>query len=109
MRTNWQQLRIMTSLPLHKGLYGRPADYPEACEPLEEVGAAAPGDAAAGLAFALSRPGGGAAPPPDRPLALVTTAEWLRERGRPFARGLAAWGVGTERLVWVRAAKETEA
>ena len=30
----------MTPIPLHKGLYGRPASYPEACEPLEEVGAA---------------------------------------------------------------------
>jgi len=45
----------MTPLPLHKGLYGRPAPYPEACEPLEEVGAAQPADAAAALAFAMGR------------------------------------------------------
>src|SRR5580698_6978264 len=96
----------MTPIPLHKGLYGRPAAYPEVCEPLEEVGAAQPADAPAALAFALARL---AAAPAERPLVLVTTAEWLRERGRPFARGLAGWGAGAERLVWVRAVKEAEA
>jgi protein ImuA len=96
----------MTPLPLHKGLYGRPASYPEACEPLEEVGAAQPADAAAALAFAVGRL---AAVQDLRPLALVTTAAWLRERGRPFARGLAGWGAGPERLIWVRADKEDQA
>jgi protein ImuA len=96
----------MTPLPLHKGLYGRPAAYPEACEPLEEAAAAQPADAAAALAFALARL---AAVPDRRPLVLVTTAAWLRERGRPFARGLAGWGAGAERLVWVRAEKEDQA
>jgi len=96
----------MTPIPLHKGLFGRPAPYPEACEPLEEVGAAQPADAAAALAFALARL---AAAQDSRPLALVTTAAWLRERGRPFARGLAGWGTGPERLIWVRADKEAQA
>lgn len=97
----------MTAVPLHKGLYGRPAPvYPEACEPLEEVGAARPADAASALAFALARL---AAPQDPRPLALVATAAWTRERGRPFARGLAGWGAAPERLVWVRVAREAEA
>lgn len=96
----------MTAIPLHKGLYGQPAPFPEACEPLEEVGAVQPADAAAALAFALARLTTAADP---RPLALATTPAWLRERGRPFARGLAAWGAAPERLVWIRAAKEAEA
>ena len=96
----------MTPIPLHKGLFGRPAPYPEACEPLEEVGAAQPGDAAAALAFVLARLAAAAA---ERPLVLVTTEEWLRERGRPFARGLAEWGVAAERVIWVGAVKEVEA
>jgi hypothetical protein len=97
----------MIAIPLHKGLYGRPAAvFPEACEPLEEVGAAQVADAAAALAFAFGRL---AALSADRPLALVTTDAWRREHGRPFARGLAAWGAGPERLVWIRAHKEAEA
>jgi protein ImuA len=96
----------MTPILLHKGLFGRPASYPEVCEPLEEVGAAQPPDAAAALAFALGRI---AAAQDPRPVALVTTAAWLRERGRPFARGLAGWGAGSERLVWVRTDKEAQA
>ena len=96
----------MTPFPLHKGLYGRPASYPEACDPLEEVAAAQPADAAVALGFALGRL---MTAPAGRPLVLVTTPLWLRERGRPFARGLAAWGAGPERLVWVRAAKEDQA
>ncbi len=96
----------MTAIPLHKGLRGRPAAYPEACEPLEEVGAALPADAAAALAFALARL---AVVQDTRPVALVTTAAWLRERGRPSARGFAGWGLGPERLIWVRADKEDQA
>jgi protein ImuA len=96
----------MTAIPLHKGLYGRPAPFPEACEPLEEAGAARPADAAAALAFALARLTVADDP---RPLVVVTTAAWLRERGRPFARGLVGWGATPQRLVWVRAAKEAEA
>jgi protein ImuA len=96
----------MTAIPLHKGLYGRPAAFPEACEPLEEVAAAEPADAAAALGFAMGRLLSASA---ARPLVLVTTALWLRERGRLFAGGLATWGAGPERLIWVRAAKEAEA
>jgi hypothetical protein len=96
----------MTTLPLHKGLYGQPAPYPQACEPLEEVAAARPADAAATFAFALARL---MTAPAARPLVLVTTAAWLRERGRPFARGLTAWAAGPERLIWVRADKEDQA
>ena len=82
--------------------------YPEACEPLEEVAAARPADAATALGFGLARLTAGLAED-RRPLALVTTAEWLRERGRPFAQGLAPWGVAPERLVWIRAEREAEA
>ena len=96
----------MTPIPLHKGLFGRPASFPEVCEPLEEVGAAQPPAAAAALAFALGRI---AAAQDPRSVALVTTADWLRERGRPFARGLAGWGAGSELLVWVRTDKEAQA
>jgi protein ImuA len=58
------------------------------------------------MGFALARL---ASAPVGRPLVLVTTAAWLRERGRPFARGLALWGAGSERLIWVRTDKEAQA
>ncbi len=96
----------MTPFPLHKGLYGRPAAYPEACDPLEEVAADQPADAAAALGFALGRL---MTAPAGRPLALVTTQLWLRERGWPFARGLMRWGAAPERLLWVRVVKEDQA
>jgi protein ImuA len=96
----------MTSIPLHKGLYGQPAAFPEACDPLEETAAAQPADAAAALGFALGRLAGA---PAERPVVLVTTPLWLRERGWPFARGLARWGLTPERMIWVRAAKEDQA
>jgi protein ImuA len=83
-----------------------PAIFPRACEPLEEVGAAEPADAAAAFGFSLGRL---AEAEDGRPLVLVTTADWLRERGRPLARGIKAWGVATDRLIWVRAAREAEA
>jgi protein ImuA len=83
-----------------------PALFPSACEPLEEAAAAEPADAAAAFAFALGRL---AAAKDARPVVLVTTGLWLRERGRPFARGLAGWGLGPERLIWVRAEREAEA
>ena len=57
----------MTTLPLHKGLYGQPAPYPQACEPLEEAAAAQPADAATTFAFALARL---MTAPAARPLAL---------------------------------------
>jgi protein ImuA len=44
-----------------------------------------------------------------RPVVLVTTSLWLRERGRPFARGLSGWGLGPDRLIWVRTEREGEA
>ncbi|HXQ10232.1 MAG TPA: hypothetical protein VN805_04450 [Caulobacteraceae bacterium] len=83
-----------------------PAVFPRASEPLEEVGAGEPMDAAAALGFSLSRLTEANDP---RPLVLVTTADWLRERGRPFARGLGAWGATAKRLIWVRTAREAEA
>jgi len=85
------------------------ADFPWAPEPLEEVAAAQPADVAAALGFALSRLGAPCETADARPLALVTTALWLRERGRPFSHGLAAWGAAAERLIWVRAEREAEA
>jgi len=89
----------MTTLPLRK-LDLTPAAFPETSEPLEEVGAREPADAGAAFAFALSRIAG----TDGRPVALVTTDLWLRERGRPFARGL-----GGLRLLWVAVRKEAEA
>jgi protein ImuA len=83
-----------------------PTLFPGVCEPLEEAAAAEPADAAATFAFALGRL---AAVKDARPVVLVTTSLWLRERGRPFARGLAGWGLGPERLIWVRAEREAEA
>ena len=85
-----------------------PTAFPWVAEPLEEVAAAEPGDAAAALGFALGRLGQ-ASQAQRRPLVLVTTAQWLRERGRPFARGLAAFGLAPDRLIWVRAEREGEA
>jgi protein ImuA len=83
-----------------------PTLFPSVCEPLEEAAAAEPADAAAALAFALGRL---AAAKDARPVVLVTTGLWLRERGRPFARGLAGWGLDPERLIWIRAEREGEA
>jgi len=84
-----------------------PAVFPWAAEALEEVGANAPADLAAALAFALTRLA--AVPGETRPVALVTTAEGLAERGRPFAGGLRDWGLESARLIWVRARREGEA
>src|SRR5579872_4340660 len=83
-----------------------PATYPRASEPLEEVGAASPADAGAALAFAVLRL---AEADDARPLVFVTTGLWRRERGRPFARGLARLGLSPARLVWVRAEREADA
>ena len=83
--------------------------YPAVCEPLEEVAAARPADAATALAFALSRLAQNKSGDDPRPWVMATTPMWLRERGRPFARGLAGMGGAPERLIWIRAAKEIEA
>jgi len=97
---------------LHRSEALNPAVFPRAAEPLEEVGAEAPGDVGAALAFALSRLVSArltSAPNETRPVALVTTADWLAERGRPFAGGMRDWGLGADRLIWVRARREGEA
>jgi len=86
-----------------------PDFYPEVCEPLEEVAAARPADASTALAFALSRLARNEVGDDPRPWVMATTPLWLRERGRPFARGLAGMGAAPERLIWIRAAKEAEA
>ena len=83
-----------------------PALFPQACELLEEVGAAEPADLGAALGFSVARLTGRG---DGRPVALVTTDDWLGERGRPFAGGLEAWGLAVERLVWVKARREGEA
>jgi len=83
-----------------------PALFPSLCEPLEEAAAAEPADAAAAFAFALGRLAGAK---DRRPVVVVTTGLWLRERGRPFARGMAGWGLGPERLIWIRAEREAQA
>jgi protein ImuA len=91
---------------LHLATPFDPALFPHACEPLEEVGAAAPGDVGAALGFSIARL---AARGDGRPVALVTTDDWLRERGRPFAGGIEGWGLAADRLVWVKAQREGEA
>jgi protein ImuA len=91
---------------LHRSERSDPAVFPRAAEPLEEVGASAPADVAAAWAFALSRL---AAARDARPLALVTTADWLAERGRPFAGGMRDGGLDAGRLIWVRTRREGEA
>jgi len=83
--------------------------YPAVCEPLEEVAATQPADAAPALAFALSRLVQDTSGGDPRPWVMATTPMWLRERGRPFARGLAGMEAAPERLIWIRAAKEIEA
>ena len=99
----------MTPTPIMTAPLLAPEFYPTVCEPLEEVGAAEPRDAAAALAFALGRL---ADPKDPRPWVMATTPTWLRERGRPFARGLAGQASGNrgaERLIWIRAEKEAAA
>lgn len=82
-----------------------PAAYPAACEPLEEAAAAEPQDAALALAFAVSRL---AAAKDARPLVLVTTGTWRRERGGLFAQGLVCLGASQARLIRVDVAHEAE-
>jgi protein ImuA len=96
---------------LHRSESPDPAAFLWVAEALEEVGASAPADAAAAWAFALSRLRSArlASAEEARPLVLVTTADWLSERGRPFAAGMRAWGLESDRLVWVRARREGEA
>jgi protein ImuA len=73
---------------------------------LEEVTAAEPADWAAALGFGLDRL---CAKPDPRPLALVTTRNWMRERGRPYAAGLRRLGVTPGRILLVCVDRESEA
>jgi protein ImuA len=75
-------------------------------EPLEEIAPAALGDLSAALAFALHRALQAQA---ARPVAFVATQAWLNEHGYPFGRGFARLGLGHDRLILVKAARETEA
>jgi protein ImuA len=99
----------LASLPLRVSARD-PAGFPREAEALEEVAAGAGADVAAALAFALARLASPrSASPETRPVALVATADWLGEQGRPFAGGIRAFGLGFERLIWVRARREGEA
>jgi protein ImuA len=82
-----------------------PKLYPSAPEPLEEAAAAEPQDAALALAFAVSRL---ATADDRRPLVLVTTGTWRRERGGFFAQGLGGLGGSSARLIRVDVAHEAE-
>jgi protein ImuA len=84
-----------------------PGAAPAWAAQLEEVAAAEPADWGAALAFALRRLGGG--PPDVRPLALVAARDWLRERGRPYARGLAALGADPSRLLLISVERNEQA
>lgn len=72
-----------------------------------EAAAASQGDAPAALGFSLA-----AMAPRLRaskaPLMLCQTAEAAREFGRPYAPGLAAFGLAPERLVYVEAKDERQ-
>ena len=91
---------------LHRSERSDPAAFPHSAEALEEVGAAAPADAAAAWAFAMARL---TEARDARPLVVVTPEDWLRERGRPFAAGMAGFGLERERLIWIRTRREGEA
>jgi len=90
-----------TRLAIHDLAQALPA--PEA---LEEVAQAAPQDLPAALAFALYR---ALQTPAARPVAFVATQAWLNEHGRPFGWGFAWVGLGHDRLILVKAAREAEA
>jgi protein ImuA len=92
---------------LHRSTPSSSEIFPMAPEPLEEIGADAPADVATAMAFGLARLA--AASKETRPIVLVTTADGLAERGRPFAGGMRAFGLGLERLIWVRTRREGEA
>ena len=80
---------------------------PPALQGLEEVAAARPGDWPQAAAFALWRVAGGKDDP--RPLAMVVTSQWRRERGGFSARGLARLGLDLSRLLLIRADRELQA
>src|SRR5215216_4319555 len=101
----------MSSPHLHKLdlRTAKPADSriaPAYAPQLEEVAAAEPADWSAAFAFALDRIAGPADP---RPIALVVTRAWMRERGRPYARGLARLGADPGRLILVSADRDVQA
>ena len=71
----------------------------------EEASAATPADCAAALAFALGRAG----PQDDpRPVVLMATRHWLRERGRLFGWGARGLGLPHDRLMLVIADREPQ-
>src|SRR5689334_15878121 len=87
----------------------KPADSslaPAWAAQLEEVAAAQPADWGAAFAFAIDRLAATADP---RPIALVFTRAWMRERGRPYARGLARLKGEPRRLILVTVDKEAQA
>jgi protein ImuA len=104
---NKTETKIMISLSSYRSTFQETALFPEACSPLEEVAAAAPADVAASLGFALSRLA--ADRTERRAVVLVTTAAWVRDRGRPYGLGLSDWGLAAGRLLWVRAERDGDA
>jgi protein ImuA len=79
-------------------------------EPFEEAAAAHPQDLVPALAFALSRALEAAeGRNDDRPMAVVTTPVFDRERGRLSAWGARGLGLDPARLVLIRARREPEA
>jgi len=79
-------------------------------EPFEEAAAAHPQDLVPALAFALSRALEAAeGRQDDRPVAMVTTPVFDRERGRLSAWGARGLGLDPARLVLIRARREPEA
>ncbi len=81
--------------------------FPGPCLGLEEAAADEGRDWPQTAAFALLRAAGGAGE--TRPLAVVATAVWRRERGGLSARGLAGLGVALDRLLLIRVGREGEA
>jgi protein ImuA len=81
------------------------APLPQPETGLEEAAAADPRDWAQTFAFGLSR----LMADDDRPILLALARDFRRERGEPFARGLAQLGVEVSKVLVVRAEREAEA
>jgi len=75
----------------------------------EEVAAGEPQDLACAIAFALWRALEAAGARDDaRPVAVIATAAFLAERGRPFGWGARRLGLDHGRLILVRARRESD-
>ncbi len=84
----------------------RPTSLPDPCLGLEEAAAADPRDWPQAAAFALWRAARTGDP---RPVVVVATQDWRRQRGGLSARGLMRLGIDPGRVILVRAGRPAEA